>query len=58
MGNTPAILGLVERRGDVRSFKLGSPTRQEIAKAIAENVDPAPALHTDKAWVSPMTWSP
>jgi transposase-like protein len=45
------VLSLVERGGKVKSFKLGSPTRQEIAKAITENVDPASTLHTDKAQV-------
>ena len=45
------VLSLVERGGKIKSFKLGSPTRHEIAKAIAENVDPASTLHTDKAQV-------
>ena len=34
------VLSLVERGGKFRSFKLGSPTRHEIAAAIRENVDP------------------
>jgi len=42
-----AILSLVERGGEIRSFKLGSPTRHEIAAVIRANVDPASTLHTD-----------
>lgn len=41
------VLSLVERGGQIRSFKLGSPTRYEIAAAIRANVDPASTLHTD-----------
>jgi transposase-like protein len=42
-----AVLSLVERGGKIRSFKLGSPSRDEIAPAIMANVDPASVLHTD-----------
>jgi len=41
------VLSLVERGGTIRSFKLGSPTRNEIGAAIRANVDPASTLHTD-----------
>ncbi len=41
------VLSLVERGGKIRSFKLGSPTRDEIGAAIRTNVDPASTLHTD-----------
>ena len=42
-----AVLSLVERGGNIRSFKLGSPTREEIGAAIRANVDPSSVLHTD-----------
>lgn len=42
-----AVLSLVERGGKIRSFKLGSPTRDEIGAAIRANVDPSSVLHTD-----------
>ncbi len=45
------VLSLVERGGKVRSFKLGSPTRDEIGAAIRANVDPASTLHTDGSQV-------
>lgn len=41
------VLSLVERGGQIRSFKLGAPTRDEIGAAIRANVDPASMLHTD-----------
>lgn len=41
------VLSLVERGGKIRSFKIGSPTRHEIAAAVRANVDPASVLHTD-----------
>lgn len=41
------ILSLVERRGKIRSFKLGGNTRQEIGAAIRANVAPESVLHTD-----------
>ncbi len=46
-GHKRAVLSLVERGGQIRSFKLGSPTRQEIGTAIRANVDPLSVLHTD-----------
>jgi transposase-like protein len=50
-GHKRAVLSLVERGGKIRSFKIGSPTRDEIGAAIRENVDPASVLHTDGAKV-------
>lgn len=43
------VLSLVERGGKIRSFKLGSASRDEIGPAIRQNVDPASVLHTDGA---------
>lgn len=45
------VVSLVERGGKIRSFKLGSPTRQEIGAVIRKNVNPATVLHTDGAKV-------
>jgi transposase-like protein len=45
------VVSLVERGGKIRSFKLGSPNRAEIAKTIRTNVDRASTLHTDGAQV-------
>lgn len=42
-----AVLSLVERGGKIRSFKLGTASRDEITPAIMANVDPASVLHTD-----------
>lgn len=42
-----AVLSLVERGGKIRSFKLGSPTRQEIGAIVRDNVAPESVLHTD-----------
>jgi transposase-like protein len=47
MAHKRTVLSLVERGGRIRSFKLGSPSKAEIAKAIIANVDPASTLHTD-----------
>ena len=45
-----AIMGLVERGGQIRSVKLArSPNKNEVDTAIRENVDPASTLHTDGA---------
>ncbi|HWA92464.1 MAG TPA: IS1595 family transposase [Rhizomicrobium sp.] len=45
------VLSLVERGGKIRSFKLGSSSRDEIGPAIYENVHPESVLHTDGAQV-------
>lgn len=43
------VLSLVERGGKIRSFKIGSAQRHEVAPHIQDNVDPASTLHTDGA---------
>lgn len=43
------VLSLVERGGKIRSFKIGSASRDEIGPAIRQNVDPQSVLHTDGA---------
>jgi len=45
------VLSLVERGGKIRSFKIGSASRDEIGPAIRENVHPESTLHTDGAQV-------
>ncbi len=45
------VLSLVERGGQIRSFKIGGNTRAEILPVIRANVDPASTLHTDGAQV-------
>jgi transposase-like protein len=47
MAHKRTVLSLVERGGEIRSFKIGSPTRNEIGALIRANVDPASTLHTD-----------
>jgi transposase-like protein len=45
-----AILGLVERGGDIRSTKLErAPNKHEVDTAIRANVHPESTLHTDGA---------
>jgi len=48
-GHKRTVLSLVERGGQIRSFKLGGNTGAEIVAAIRTNVDPASTLHTDGA---------
>lgn len=50
-GHKRTVLSLVERGGKIRSFKIGSASRDEIGPAIRQNVDPASVLHTDGAKV-------
>jgi transposase-like protein len=49
------VLSLVERGGQIRSFKLGGNTRGDILPVIKANVDPASTLHTDGAQVYKFT---
>ncbi len=49
------VLSLVERGGQIRSFKLGGNTKAEIVATIRANVDPASTLHTDGAQVYKFT---
>lgn len=44
-----AVLSLVERGGKIRSFKIGSASRDDIGPAIRANVHPESTLHTDGA---------
>lgn len=46
-GHKRTILSLVERGGQIRSFKIGAPTQHEVKAMIRANVDPASTLHTD-----------
>jgi transposase-like protein len=50
-GHKRTVVSLVERGGKIRSFKLGSPNKADIAKTIRTNVDRASTLHTDGAQV-------
>jgi transposase-like protein len=54
-GHKRTVLSLVERGGQIRSFKLGANTRAEILPVIKANVDPASTLHTDGAQVYKFT---
>jgi hypothetical protein len=54
-GHKRTVLSLVERGGQIRSFKLGGNTRAEILPVIKANVDPASTLHTDGAQVYKFT---
>lgn len=54
-GHKRTVLSLVERGGQIRSFKLGGNTRAEILPIIKANVDPASTLHTDGAQVYKFT---
>src|SRR5690606_18527445 len=46
-GHKRTVLSLVERGGKIRSFKVGSPTRGDIAPVIRTHVHPDSSLHTD-----------
>jgi transposase-like protein len=54
-GNLPphkrAIVSLVERGGEVRSFYAEKAKVDDVAKIVRENVDPASRLHTDESRV-------
>src|SRR5471032_2066536 len=54
-GHKRTVLSLVERGGQIRSFKIGGNTRAEILPVIRANVDPASTLHTDGAQVYKFT---
>ena len=51
MAHKRTVLSLVERGGKIRSFKLGSASRDEIGPAIRANVHPESTLHTDGSQV-------
>lgn len=44
-----AIVSLVERGGQARSFYVGAAKAETVAKVVAENVDRASRLHTDQS---------
>lgn len=44
-----AVLALVERKGRVRSFKLGKVTKKGVHAHLRANVDPKSTLYTDEA---------
>lgn len=46
-GHKRTVLSLVERGGNIRSFKVGSSKREDIGPVIRANVHPDSALHTD-----------
>lgn len=50
-GHKRTVLSLVERGGKIRSFKIGSASRDEIGPAIRANVHPDSTLHTDGSQV-------
>jgi transposase-like protein len=49
------VLSLVERGGKIRSFKIGSASRDEIVPALRANVHPDSTLHTDGSQVYKFT---
>lgn len=49
------VLGLVERGGKIRTFKIGSATKDKIIPALRANVHPDSTLHTDGAQVYKFT---
>jgi transposase-like protein len=50
-GHKRAIVSLVERGGQVRSFYAGKATAQDVAKIVRENVHRESRLHTDESRV-------
>src|SRR6185437_10193241 len=50
-GHKRAIVSLVERGGEVRSFYAGKATAIEVAKIVRENVSKESRLHTDESRV-------
>jgi len=54
-GHKMKVLSLVERGGKIRSFKIGSASRDEIVPALRANIHPDSTLHTDGAQVYKFT---
>ncbi len=48
-GHKRAIVSLVERGGEVRSFYVGKATVADVAKVVRDNVDKESRLHTDES---------
>jgi len=44
-----AILGLVERRGEVRSFHVAQANKENVSKLVTNNIHRESALHTDES---------
>ncbi len=44
-----AVVALVERGGNVRSFHVASADKETVANIVMQNVDPASRLHTDES---------
>jgi transposase-like protein len=51
--NKRAVLGLVERRGNVRTFHVASATKDNVAQIVTANVDEASMLFTDESKLYP-----
>jgi hypothetical protein len=49
------VLSLVERGGKIRSFKIGSASRDDILPVMLENINRKSTLHTDGAQVYKFT---
>jgi transposase-like protein len=50
-----AVMSLVERGGRIRSFKIGSASRDEMLPIMLKNIDHESTLHTDGAQVYKFT---
>lgn len=50
-GHKRAIVSLVERGGQVRSFYAGSAKVEEVSKIVRENISKESRLHTDESMV-------
>ena len=51
--NKRAVLGLVERGGQVRNFHVASATKENVAQIVTANVDEASMLFTDESKLYP-----
>lgn len=47
--NKRAVLGLIERGGQVRTFHVAQATKVNVAKLVTENVDRESVLYTDES---------
>lgn len=51
--NKRAILALVERGGNVRTFHVAEANRETVAKIVSDNIHPLSRLHTDESRLYP-----
>jgi transposase-like protein len=51
--NKRAVLGLVERGGNVRTFHVASATKDNVAQIVVANIDEASMLFTDESRLYP-----